>query len=176
MTFFYSGDPSITIEDDSLSAERAITSKRSPVFPKGPRSLRFRRSVPGPSDTIGVQGSFRVVSQADLNFALNSSSTSTQPTVVLRGRMRQDDLVYGICLPRLGFGVIFFGLGVATLVAILIASFLAYAHYSLHHLQMNQQQKRRESMSATATGPMTNMGMNSPQTLPFPIIIFRKMW
>ncbi len=165
------GDPTESIEDDSLSAERAAAARR-PVFPKGPRSLRQRRSVTGSTDTIGVQGSFRVISQADLNFALNTSAPVAQPTEVLRGRMRStEDLIYGICLPRLGFGLIFFGLGVAVLVAILIASFLAYAHYSIHHLQTCQRKRR-------ASGPMPNMTMapQPGQVLPFPVVIFRKMW
>lgn len=163
------GDPTPSIEDDSLSAEKAAV--RRPVFPKGPRSMRQRRSVPGSTDTIGVQGTFRVVSQADLNFALNGSVPDTQPTVVLRGKMRQtDDLVYGICLPRMGFGLIFFGLGVAVLVAILIASFLAYAHYSLHHMQTSQRKMG-------ANGPMPGMSIPpQSQVLPFPVVVFRKMW
>lgn len=156
----------VSIEDDSLSAEKAVVAAR-PMFPKGPRSLRTRRAVAGSSDTIGVQGSFRVVSQADLNFALNSTAPTAQQTVVLRGKMRSDDLVYGICLPRLGFGLVFFGLGVAVLVAILIASFLAYAHYSIHHLQ-TAQQKHRCDVDMAVQGP--------PQVLPFPIVIFKKMW
>ncbi|CAL8114210.1 unnamed protein product [Orchesella dallaii] len=167
------GDPVESIEDDSLSAEKAAVTPLKTMFPKGPRSLRRRRSVSGSTDTIGVQGTFRVVSQADLNFAMNATTPSTQPTVVLRGKMRSEDLVYGICLPRMGFGLIFFGLGVAVLVAILIASFLAYAHYSIHHLQMHQQKHR----SAVIEGPMASLPMAPPpQVLPLPIIIFKKMW
>ncbi|ODN03491.1 RNA-binding protein 12B [Orchesella cincta] len=166
------GDPIESIEDDSLSAEKAAASPLRTMFPKGPRSLRRRRSVSGSTDTIGVQGAFRVVSQADLNFALNATTTQSQPTVVLRGKMRSEDLVYGICLPRMGFGLIFFGLGVAVLVAILIASFLAYAHYSIHHLQMSQQKR-----SGVSGGPMASLPMAPPpQVLPLPIIIFKKMW
>jgi hypothetical protein len=163
-----------------------ITSKEEPLiptaFPKGPRNLqlrRRRRSVTGSSDVVGVQGAFRVVSQADLNFASNFSLPNSVPTVVLRGKMSQGDPIYGICLPRVGFGVVFFGLGLATLVAILIAAFLAYAHYSVQHYK-GQVQQHLSNCSATiaANGAMSghpSMPMPLPHQV-LPMVILKKIW
>jgi len=161
-----------------------ITSKEEPLiptaFPKGPRSLsRKRRSVSGSSDVIGVQGAFRVVSQADLNFALNTSVPSSVPTVVLRGKMSHGEPIYGICLPRVGFSVVFFGLGLATLVAILIAAFLAYAHYSVQHYK-GQVTQHLSTCSAQLSANGTMSGHPSmPMPLPhqvLPMVILKKIW
>ncbi|CAG7720841.1 unnamed protein product [Allacma fusca] len=118
------GEPSTTSDPFELPVE-------VPVFPKGPRKLRFRRSISSNNGIIGIEGAFKVISEADLNFALNGSTNGHSQTAVLKGApmLRSKDTIYGICLPRLGFGIVFFGLGLATLVAILTAVFLAYAHY-----------------------------------------------
>ena len=159
--FEFIGEPGLATErDDSLISVSS--------FPKGPRSLRVRRSVSTGSDVIGVQGAFKVVSQADLNFAINSNSTQQQPSAsVFRGRMSPpEELIHGICLPRLGFGVVFFGLGLSTLVAILIAAFLAYAHYRAVAYQKSRGRDPQHSIS--------HPGLTSHPV--FPMVILRKMW
>ena len=86
---------------------------------------------------------------------------------------RSGDTVYGICLPRFGFGLVFFGLGLATLVAILTAIFLAYAHYVI---KSNNQQKNIESYPTAAPPAPTNMHTFQGYQNAFPIVILRKMW
>lgn len=110
------------------------------------------------------------MSQADLNFAMNTNATNAfqqSPTTVLRGKMSSGDPIYGICLPRVGFGVVFFGLGLATLVAILIAAFLAYAHYTVNHYKGQQPAEGMQSLP--------QMPMPLPYQI-FPMVILKKMW
>jgi hypothetical protein len=75
---------------------------------------------------------------------------------------RPEELIHGICLPRLGFGIVFFGLGLATLVAILIAAFLAYAHYRA--LIYRKESQQNVPYPGLASRPV------------FPMVILRKMW
>lgn len=79
------------------------------------------------------------------------------------------DPIYGICLPRVGFGVVFFGLGLATLVSILIAAFLAYAHYAVLHYKPQSGQGQGQGMTP-------HPRQYQQQQPVFPMLILKKMW
>lgn len=104
---------------------------------------------------------FKVISEADVNFAWNRT---TIPPTVLKGRMHGNGVIYGICLPRIGFSVLFFGLGAAALVAILTALFLAYTYYSVHRYN-----------NAMKMDPVMNREHFQP-VIPMPMVLFRKLW
>jgi len=90
-------------------------------------ALRSRRST-----TSDVHSTFRVVSQSDLNFPLNSTIVSEPIT---RGKM-QPPILYGICLPTTTFSVVFFGLSLAALVTVATAGYLSFVSLKSDKNQM----------------------------------------
>ncbi|XP_049809733.1 uncharacterized protein LOC126252830 [Schistocerca nitens] len=125
-------------------------------FPHGPRTLRStgfarpRRSVAVPAGgnaDVGVSGLYDVVSEADLAFTPDSRP---EAVTVFQGRTREEEVVYGVCLPVPGFGALFALAALSAVAAALVAGALLYRY-----------QVRRETAAAAQTSGSNNTGGRS---------------
>ncbi|TRY67115.1 hypothetical protein TCAL_05870 [Tigriopus californicus] len=107
-------------------------------FPYGPRALnakslekvqkRKRRSIlthhlSTRSADVGVRSGYEVVSQVDLDFTPDEERPDVS---VLKGRIQSEEVIYGVCLPALGFSALFVLLSLLTVISILVSGFVCY--------------------------------------------------
>ncbi|CAB4058923.1 unnamed protein product [Lepeophtheirus salmonis] len=78
------------------------------------------------SAELGVSSAYEVISEVDLAFEASDVVEDAGKVTTFQGRMKGEEIVYGICLPTTSFSAIFVLLALLTVISVLVSGFVCY--------------------------------------------------
>eukprot|EP00096_Caligus_rogercresseyi_P009471 TRINITY_DN3228_c0_g1_i1.p1 TRINITY_DN3228_c0_g1~~TRINITY_DN3228_c0_g1_i1.p1 ORF type:complete len:702 (-),score=181.59 TRINITY_DN3228_c0_g1_i1:772-2877(-) len=78
------------------------------------------------SAELGVSSGYEVISEVDLAFEASDVVEDAGKIATFQGRIKSDEIVYGICLPTTSFSAIFILLALLTVISVLVSGFVCY--------------------------------------------------